>query len=132
MWYAEVKHEIATTHTLVSPLGWTRYFFGDILKKHQIFASAVAHGPQNLSVMILNKGVWKVWTMTKASNGAIRFKAQIHDSIFQQVRKDLKAEFVPKLLNAMDNPVVVHGRTLRIPVDYKDGTCWGSLIEHKN
>jgi DNA polymerase I-like protein with 3'-5' exonuclease and polymerase domains len=131
-WYAEVKHEIATTHTLVSPLGWTRYFFGDILKKHQIFASAVAHGPQNLSVMILNKGVWKVWTMTKASNGAIRFKAQIHDSIFQQVRKDLKAEFVPKLLNAMDNPVVVHGRTLRIPVDYKDGTCWGSLIEHKN
>jgi hypothetical protein len=25
----------------------------------------------------------------------------------------------------------VHGRTLHIPVDYKDGTNWHNMIEHK-
>lgn len=130
-WYGEVKSEVATTHMLKSPLGWTRYFFGDILKTYQIFSSAVAHGPQNLSVHILNLGLWKIWQRVKASQGKIRLKAQIHDSVFLQLHKSISEQTKPLLLTDLDNPVVVHGRTLRIPVEYKDGTCWGKMIEHK-
>lgn len=129
-WYAEVKNEISTTHMLRSPLGHTRYFFGDILKKHQIFASAVAHGPQNLSVSILNKGWWKQWLLQKQEPLDFRMKAQIHDSApfqYRKGREDIRA----RAIDCFRNPTVVHGRTLVIPVDYKYGTDWAHMEKGK-
>jgi len=129
-WYQETKSTIASTHKLVSPLGHTRHFFGDILKDHNMLRSAVAHGPQNLSVHILNIGLWKVWKLVKKLKGALRLKAQIHDSIFAQYligRDDIRKD----MYDCLQNPVVIHGRTLKIPVDYKTGSDWGNMIEHK-
>ncbi len=125
-WYAEVKNEISSTHMLKSPLGHTRYFFGDIQKKHQIFASAVAHGPQNLSVSILNIGWWKQWQLQKREPGDFRMKAQIHDSAPFQYRKG-REDIRKEAIECFNNPVVIHGRTLRIPVDYKSGVNWGNM-----
>ena len=125
-WYAEVKNEIRTTSMLVSPLGHTRFFFGDIDKKHQIFSSAVAHGPQNLSVTILNKGWWRQWQLQKREPVAFRMKAQIHDSApFQYLegREDIRKEAI----ECFNNPTEVRGRILRIPVDYKKGKDWGHM-----
>lgn len=125
-WYSEVKNEIATSGTLTSPLGHTRYFFGDIHKKYQIFASAVAHGPQNLSVDILNIGWWKLWLLQKEEPLDLRMKAQVHDSSpfqYRAGREDLRA----KAIECFRNPVTVHGRVLRIPVDYKYGPNWAEM-----
>jgi len=125
-WYAEVKNEIRTTSMLRSPLGHVRYFFGDIDKKHQIFASAVAHGPQNLSVSILNRGWWRQWQLQKREPVAFRMKAQIHDSApFQYLegREDIRKEAI----ECFNNPTEVRGRILRIPVDYKEGRDWGHM-----
>ena len=93
--------------------------------------SAVAHAPQNLSVMILNKGLWKVWKRVKEGKGLIRFKAQIHDSIFLQIHDSILEETVPLIQQDLYNPVEVHGRTLVIPVDYKYGKSWGKMTEVK-
>lgn len=131
-WYKEIANEITSTHMLVSPLGHTRYFFGDVNKNHNILNGAVAHAPQNLSVQILNIGLMKVWKLTKESKGLIRFKAQIHDSIMVQVHNSILQDTILKIKDAMDNPVTVHGRTLRIPVDYKFGDSWGNMVEVKN
>lgn len=130
-WYKEVVQEVSTTHMLVSPLGYTRKFFGDINKDHNLMRSAVAHAPQNLSVMILNKGLWKVWKRVKEGKGLIRFKAQIHDSIFLQIHDSILEETVPLIQQDLYNPVEVHGRTLVIPVDYKYGKSWGKMTEVK-
>lgn len=129
-WYAETKACIATTKMLVSPLGHTRYFFGDITKDHNMLRSAVAHGPQNLSVSVLNIGLWKIWGLVKELKAALRLKAQIHDSVFFQYKKD-KPELVQTCLQCLDNPVTIHGRVLRIPTDYKTGHSWGNMEEHK-
>jgi DNA polymerase I-like protein with 3'-5' exonuclease and polymerase domains len=96
-WYKEIQTDIATTKMLRSPLGWTRYFFGDITKDHNMLRGAVAHAPQNLSVQILNIGLWKIWQLVKASQGKIRFKAQIHDSIFLQVHDSILEEAKQKV-----------------------------------
>ena len=128
--YSEVKNEISTTNTLTSPLGHTRYFFGDIHKKYQIFASAVAHGPQNLSVDILNIGWWKLWLLQKEEPLDLRMKAQVHDSSpfqYRKGREDLRA----KAIQCFRNPVTVHGRVLRIPVDYKYGPNWAEMTKGK-
>ncbi len=130
-WYKEVANDIMTKHMLVSPLGHTRYFFGDLSKNHNLLRGAVAHAPQNLSVSILNIGLKKVWKLVKASGGKIRFKAQIHDSIFLQIHNSILEDTIPLVQSSMKNPVVVHGRTLIIPVDYKTGTDWGNMIEVK-
>lgn len=127
-WYDEVKAEIRTTHMLVSPLGYTRYFFGDIDKKYQIWSSAIAHGPQNLSVSILNIGFWNTWQLVKKYKGALRLKAQIHDSILYQRAKD-REDIRMEMLKAVNTSVIVKGRKLTIPNDIKVGTCWGTMEE---
>jgi hypothetical protein len=106
---------------LKSPSGHTRYFFGDIDKKYQIFSSAVAHGPQHLTGAVLNKGFWKIWQLQKANPKDIRMKAQIHDSSLNQFRVERKDEFVKE----------IHDRVLKIPVDYKIGTDWSNMEEFK-
>lgn len=60
-WYKEIFSEIQITGMLVSPLGHTRKFFGDINKEHDMLRGAVAHQPVNLSVKILNKGFWRCY-----------------------------------------------------------------------
>lgn len=125
-WYGEIKNEISTTGYLVSPYeGHTRKFFGDIDSNHNMLRGAVAHQPQNLSVRILNKGFLRVYhELVVPGNGDIRLKAQIHDSIFGQIRLGMREYYAPRILSCMDNPVVIHGRTLRIPVDIKFGKNW--------
>lgn len=123
--YKVTKDEVRRTSKLVSPMGYTRYFFGDISSDHKIFRGAVAHKPQNLSVTILNKGFWKVWKLCIESEGNLRIKAQIHDSIFGQYKDGQRAIWEPLVLAAMDNPVKMHnGNILKIPVDFAVGKTW--------
>jgi DNA polymerase I-like protein with 3'-5' exonuclease and polymerase domains len=130
MWYREVKSEIVNTKLLVSPLGYTRYFFGDMEKSYSAFNSAVAHAPQNLSVSVLDIGLWKVWKLVLKYEGDLILLGQIHDSLpfqYREGREDVRKEVVA----ALDNPIVVHGRTLRIPVDCKVGKSWGTMTKLK-
>lgn len=129
-WYSTVRTEIRQTHLLKSPSGHTRYFFGDIDKKYQIFSSAVAHGPQHLTGAVLNRGFWKIWKLQKHEPKLMRMKAQIHDSALLQY-KTPNESVVPCILEKMDNPLTVNGRLLKIPVDYKLGQSWGNMKEYK-
>jgi DNA polymerase I-like protein with 3'-5' exonuclease and polymerase domains len=131
-WYKEIAIDINTKHMLTSPLGYTRYFFGDINKNHNMLRGAVAHSPQNLSVTILNIGLMKIWQEIKKQElPLIRLKAQIHDSVFLQIKDEYVNKLLPVILHLMDNGVDIHGRTLRIPVDYKYGKSWGNMTEVK-
>jgi DNA polymerase I-like protein with 3'-5' exonuclease and polymerase domains len=130
-WYSEVKNEIKQTKMLKSPSGHTRYFFGDVDKKYQIFSSAVAHGPQHLTGAVLNRGFWKIWKLQKANPTSLRMKAQIHDSALQQFPITEKDKYVTQILERMNNPVTIHKRELVIPVDYKLGLDWVNMEEFK-
>lgn len=126
--YGETRREILATHKLVSELGTVRYFFGDISKNHKVFRGAVAHKPQHLSVMILNKGFWRVYKeLVIPSNGEFRLKAQIHDSLPSQAIDSKREYYAKEMVRCMDNPVRVCGDILSIPVDYKFGKTWLEL-----
>jgi DNA polymerase I-like protein with 3'-5' exonuclease and polymerase domains len=129
-WYNEIKMEIKTTGRLVSPLGHTRVFFGNIDRDHTMLRSAVAHQPQNLSVEVLNIGVERAYKeILIPSNGDFRMKAQVHDSILGQWRISRRDEFAARLADCMHNPVKIHGRTMVIPIDIKTGLNWGEADE---
>lgn len=124
-WYERLRTEIATTGKLVGPLGNTRVFFGDIEKDHKMLRGAVAHQPQNLSVHILNMGMWKVYKqLVLTSDGKFRLKAQVHDSLLAQYPKEERSIWVPKMVECMTNPVTINGRVLRIPVEAECGPNW--------
>lgn len=133
IFYDAIISEIEITNKLVSPLGWTRYFFGKPSKKNKpALNTAIAHGPQNLSVSILNKEWYTIWRATVYGDlrDKIRIKAQIHDSIFFQYRKEVDPNIV---LAMMHTPVQIKGadkvtRTMLIPSDMKCcAASWSNL-----
>jgi DNA polymerase I-like protein with 3'-5' exonuclease and polymerase domains len=123
--YEEIREEVKSSGRIVSILGYTRVVFGDI-NDPAILRSIVAHEPQNLSVHILGIGLWKIYTqMVLPSGGAVRLKAQIHDSNFAQIKDDEKfEERAEQMRQLMLNPVTIKGRQLLIPVERKDGYRW--------
>jgi len=133
-WYPATKLEIQRTHKLISPLGWTRYFFGDISKQHAVFRAAVAHGPQNLSVELINKAFWRVYRdLVIPSNGSVRLKAQVHDSIIIQCKGEQLREVTMQMNKIMNIPCEVHGRVMRIPTEFKVSKIngsWGEMDEY--
>lgn len=127
VFHNEVRREILRTHKFISPGGYTRYFFGDIVNNHKIMMGASAHAQQNLSVVILNKGFWKVYKLVVANPTELRLKAQIHDSNFGQYKQGFEDKYRPLILEAMNNPVRIHDDMLSIPVDWKHGLTWKAL-----
>jgi DNA polymerase I-like protein with 3'-5' exonuclease and polymerase domains len=131
-WYDAIKREISLTKKLKSPMGWTRYFFSDPVKSKPAMNAAVAHGPQNLSVSIINTVFYSIWrdTLYGDLRGEVRLKAQIHDSILYAYKN---ADSPAKVAERMRHAVQVRDthkvtRTLLIPSDTNAGeTSWGAL-----
>lgn len=131
--YNHIIATIEATSKLVSPLGWTRYFFAKPSRKNKpALNAAVAHGPQNLSVSIINREWYAVWRSSVYGElrGKVRIKAQIHDSILFQY----KGSETPAQVHAlMQTPVPVtdpHGitRTMLIRTDMSCGAeRWSAL-----
>ena len=124
-WYNDIKRTIKLTKKLVSPLGWTRHFFADPTSSKPALNAAVAHGPQNLSVTVINRVFYDIWYSTVYGDlrDRVRLKAQIHDSIFFAYRGAETPEIVRK---RMENPIEVKGvdgvtRTMLIPPDMSTG-----------
>jgi DNA polymerase I-like protein with 3'-5' exonuclease and polymerase domains len=133
-WYRSIIKSIKISKMLVSSLGWTRYFFGDPEKHKPSLNAAVAHGPANLSVTIINKCVFRIWKdqMYGDLRSIFRMKAQIHDSILFQFRADHPE--VPGIIQErMRHPIEVTDcfgitRTMLIPPDMSAGKVrWSEL-----
>jgi DNA polymerase I-like protein with 3'-5' exonuclease and polymerase domains len=146
LFYDSIIKEIELTGRLTSPRGWTRIFFRKPSRTNKpALNAAVAHGPQNLSVDIINEEFYNVWRASVYDsyykNGKfvscqlrdkIRIKAQIHDSILFQYRVEFPD--APKLVyGIMDTTVVIRGadgvtRTMFIPCDISAGKeRWSEL-----
>lgn len=132
-WYDSIKRQIRLTKKLVSPLGWTRYFFADPSASKPALNAAVAHGPQNLSVQIINEVFYKIWRDSVYGDlrGKVRIKAQIHDSIFFAYRG---ADTPAIVQQRMKNPVQITDikgvtRTMLIPPDMAAGGWYWSDIK---
>lgn len=136
-WYRAIIAKVVTTKQLVSALGWTRYCFGNPAKNKPDLNAYVAHEPQNLSVSILNEGFkdvyWRIQHPDRSRN--FRLKAQIHDSIFGQVRIGhrhlvLQARnIIVRPINVTDSQGIT--RVMQIPASIKFGKNWGQTEKYK-
>lgn len=127
-WYQETIHSIVTTRKLVSPLGWTRWFFGSPEKHKPDLNAAVAHGPQNLNSHVLSKAYYAAW-LELADPKDFTFLANIHDSVLGEYKPEA-AWKLDRLKSIMEKPVTgfKSGKSMVVPVDLKFGkTHWGDL-----
>lgn len=126
-WYGEVVQEVVSTKMLSSPSGWTRYCFGDPSKDKRYLNAMVAHGPQHLSVELLNVGFRQIFEELQDAE-TFRLKAQIHDSIFFQYKAG-REDLVDKAERMLRTKIVVHGKDLVIPNDAQSGGFFWSELK---
>lgn len=119
----DVIREITFTKMLVGATGWTRRFFRDPNTNKPALNAAVAHGPQSLSVQILNEGLLKLYI--KVLDGLpIRLLAQVHDSVLK-LRKIGDDASLAIAKECLYTPTQVKGKTLVIPTATKvSGKYW--------
>jgi len=132
IWYQSIKDTVRATSKLVSPLGWTRYCFGNPEKSKLDLNALVAHPPQNLSVAIINEALKDIfWKIQIQNPKDFRLKAQGHDSIFSQIRigKEYLIEAARILCIRPTQVTDCKGktRTMVIPVKAKVGHNWGEM-----
>lgn len=138
IYYPGVIHEIATTKRLTSKArhdvpyqsstaGWTRYCFGDPGESKSALNAYVAHCPQSLNAITLNKAFMRVfYEIALVEPSDFKLFAQIHDSIFFEFRKG-RTDLIDKVKSFMEIPVTVEGydgktRTFIVPAAAKAGT----------
>lgn len=123
-WQQEIKIEVMTTHMLSSPSGWTRYCFGNPTDNKLDLNAYIAHGPQHLSVKLINKALIAIWRELALPLGSdIRLKAQVHDSILGQYRIG-REDILDKVEKMMRVKVKVFDKELCIPNDVSTGEYW--------
>lgn len=137
IYYPGVIHEITTTKRLsskaihsvpyqASETGLVRYCFDDPSKSKSALNAYVAHPPQSLNAMTLNKAYMKVfYEIALRHPNNFKLCAQIHDSILFQFREGHEY-LIQEVVNAMQIPVTVTGydgkqRTFTVPAAAKAG-----------
>lgn len=128
VFYPGVVTDVMTKQMLVSATGWTRYCFGNPKENKLHKNGYVAHVPQNLNAMVLNKAFMKVfYEIAIHPDHSKNFKllAQIHDSILFQFREG--HEYLADMVRErMEIPVTIKGydgitRTFTVPAAIKAG-----------
>lgn len=112
---------------------WTRYCFSDPTKSKMALNAYVAHSPQGLNAITLNKAFITTYNeISLVEKKDFMMFAQIHDSIFGQVREG-RHDLVEKVVEIMQVPVRVKGadgivRVFTVPSAAKSGgKRWSEL-----
>jgi len=149
IYYPGVIHEVLTTHMLSSKAvhtvpyqanttGWVRYCFDDPSKSKSALNAYVAHPPQSLNAMTLNKAFMRVFyeiAMHPDHHANFKLLAQIHDSILFQFREGHEY-LAERVRECMEISVSIKGydgkvRSFTVPAalklgkDGKGSTNWG-------
>lgn len=132
-YYDKIKADVRGSSMLVSPIGWTRYCFGNPDKSKQDLNAYVAHPSQNLNAGVLNlawrKVFYEVWMPNKEN---FKLCTQIHDSILFQYRIGYE-HLAWQVKECMEIPILVKDtfgieRVLTVPVALKgDATRWSEI-----
>ena len=128
-----IKHHISVNNTLTGATGWTRYCFSDPTKSKQALNGYIAHCPQSLNAMTLNKAWMKVFYEVQMKHPRdFKLLAQIHDSILFQYRIGHE-HLATKVKELMEIPVTIKDitgieRTFTVPAALKmGGKYWSEL-----
>ena len=125
-YYARIKADVRNTSKLVGATGWTRWCFGDPSTCKGDLNAYIAHVTQSLNAMILDEAILRVSNKYLLDERRlVKFMAQIHDSLFVQIKKGREQQAIAAdIKNLMTFPVQITDcigkfRQMIVPVDAK-------------
>lgn len=127
---AWVTYTVMATNVLVGATGWTRFCFKNPKLDKRARNAYVAHNPQSLNAMTLNKAYLKVfYNVWLPHHQNFKLHGQIHDSILfsYRVGHEYLADMVKDCMvfSTQVKDITGSTRTLIVPVDLKLGlTSW--------
>jgi DNA polymerase I-like protein with 3'-5' exonuclease and polymerase domains len=128
-----IKYKVALDHKLVGASGWTRYCFSDPSKSKESLNSYVAHCPQSLNAMTLNRAWLAVFVNISLKHpNDFKLLAQVHDSILFQYRIG-HHNLAMKVKELMEIPITIKDikgtqRAFTVPAALKHGKKYWSEL----
>jgi DNA polymerase I-like protein with 3'-5' exonuclease and polymerase domains len=128
-----IKQQVSLHKKLTGATGWTRYCFADPVKSKTALNGYIAHNPQSLNAMTLNKAYMRVFYEVALPNPTtFKLLAQIHDSILGQYKIGHE-HLAHKVKELMEIPVQITDiqgiqRAFTVPAALKlNGKYWSEL-----
>lgn len=133
IFWREIRDNLYQTRTLNTPFGRKRQFFGRWDEK--LLNEAYAYIPQSTIGDLTCKAMIRMWDYDKNKwdlpDGA-EILVNGHDSLVGEcLEKDVEV-CMEKLKWALDIPLNIHGKELRIPSDFKIGYNWSEYDKETN
>lgn len=132
-WHRWTARQLETRGYLVTAYGDRRQFWNRLWDDSTI-RSAIAFQPQHIVGKLTGVACHRIWS--ELPHDRVQLLANGHDAVILQIRNDSIAQYYPKVLECLDNPldvVDIKGitRELRIPWDAEVGYNWGKRKESK-
>lgn len=124
-WWTWTGEQIQTTHSLTTPFGRQRHFFGRP-NDDTTLREAIAFLPQSTTADRMNLGLWRVWH----GMPQVELLAQTYDSITFQFPEHASAdEIIGRALELIRVELIApNGRRYVVPGEAKVGWNWGYEI----
>lgn len=128
-WWTWTGEQLQTTHSLTTPFGRKRHFFGRP-NDDTTLREAIAYMPQSTTADRMNLGLWRVWKHEPRAE----LLAQTYDSITFQYREDEDIdEIVGHVLELLAVELFSpNGRRYVVPGEAKVGWNWGYEVTRED
>ena len=127
-WHGEIIDELRISRTLTTPHGRRRVFYDrwptwkdESEKKGDLFKTAYANVPQGTACDHINLGGVRIWNRLPDS---VDILIQCHDELVLNYPIHLRDEVVKVVKEELSHPIIIHGRSVVIPVDIDLGQNW--------
>ena len=133
-WHMKIQAGLGKNRTMVTPMGRKRTFFG--LWGDQLFREAYAFVPQSTVADVLNLAMIRFCKLKEDGRlnappyqvgHGIEVMLQVHDAFVVQCNKTHVQHTMDCMREAFDIPLLIFGRTLKIPVEMKVGENWEEM-----
>lgn len=124
-WKREVRSKIKATRTIISSFGRKRQFLGR--ENDNLYRAAYAFSPQNTVGEMLEVAIQEIFSTIEE----VDILLNIHDEVVYQVEPKDFLSSIPKIKSCMERELIIKGRPLTIPCDFKVGRSWGETVEFK-
>lgn len=125
-WQRSIREELKTTRTLISPIGRKRYFPGRF--NYNLYNAGYAFKPQNTVGEITEVTIQRIFDHLEPR---YQILMNSHDEVVGQCRPN-DVNWVAKEIKRLSSyPIMINGRELDIPVDFKVGPNWRDLEDYE-
>lgn len=118
-WQRDIREEVRATRTLVTPLGRKREFMGRF--NPNLYNAAYAFKPQSTVGEITELTIQRLW---EEIGDRFEVLMNVHDEVVGQCELKDVPQLVKDITYLSSYPILIKGRELDIPVDFKCGPNW--------